>query len=163
MICGEPNIWPMPTGRTKVSSRSLTLSSETATLHVETRFPAVQQLVESAFELFVGDLQVLEANSVTSAAASVGTNRGASRASSSSSAAATDPANKPKSTDCGNVDEQSQEQQQQQRQRINRNADVKHFNVKVYVTASAEVYLNLDTDESYNLTLTSEYHIRFNL
>lgn len=150
MICGEPNIWPMPTGRTKVSSRSLTLSAAAVTLHVDTPFAPVEALVRSAFELFAGDLLLLEANS-----ASAPVER--STAKTRPAAAAGPECTKEATAAAELLAEQQRQQQQQQLARQAKYCDIKHLNVRIAVGGAADVYLSLETDESYNLTVTSAY------
>lgn len=154
MICGEPNIWPMPTGRTKVSSRSLTLSADAVTVQVETPHAAVEQLLHSAFDLFVGDLQLLETNTAGGTPDRSDRKSDAARASAAAAAGGQAARNRPE-CDKESADSELAEQQQQLL-RTRRYCDIKHLNVKILVNGMPDVYLNLDTDESYNLTVTSE-------
>lgn len=177
MTCGEPNIWPMPTGRTKISRRSLTLLSEAATLHVDTKFPAVEQMLRAAFDLFVGDMQQLEMNGAASAAAEqqqqqqlAGSLSGRRTTSASAAQAASSAERRTvdkgeSAAECRTDAEREEQQQQrllfQQQQRLNQHYDIQHLVVKIAVTSIPDVHLNLDMDESYNLTLTSEYCTAF--
>lgn len=60
MICGTSNIWPMPTGKVSLSSRSLTFKSNQIQLNVKTEFSEAKQLLDSAYNVFLVDLKVLE-------------------------------------------------------------------------------------------------------
>lgn len=60
MICGTSNIWPMPTGKVSLSSRSLTFKSNQIQLNVKTEFAEAKQLLDSAYNVFLVDLKALE-------------------------------------------------------------------------------------------------------
>lgn len=170
MTCGEPNIWPMPTGRTQIGRRSLTLLSEAAALHVDTKFPAVEQMLRAAFDIFVGDIQQLEVNGAASAVEQqqhqvAGSLSGKSIASAQSASISSSDERRASNkgeqpveckTDAEREEQQQQRQQFQQQQRLNQHYDIQHLLVKIAVTTIPDVHLNLDMDESYNLTLTSE-------
>lgn len=143
----------MPTGYTKVSSRSLTLSSAAATLHVDTKFPAVEQMVRAAFELFVDDLQLLEANGRPEADAGDRSGRGSTGA---AAAAAATPKKCEKDEATIELEEQLRVQEKALLQQRQRDCDIKRFNVRIAVSTIPDVHLSLDMDESYNLTVTSE-------
>lgn len=135
MICGEPNIWPMPTGKTSVSSRSLTLTSSKVAFHIDTKFPKVQQQLQSAFDIFVADLQAMESSSQTVTRDS---NEGGD-----------------KTAEKG-LDKQSEQSVAEEVQRDSRNCDIQKVIIRVAVTSVPDVYLHMDMDESYNLTVASE-------
>lgn len=135
MICGDPNIWPMPTGKTSVSSRSLTLTSDKIALHIDTKFPKVQQQLQTAFDIFMLDLQAME---------------------STISLASDDTSPNDEKTAGPGASKQSEQSIAEEVQRENRNCDIKKVIVRVAVTSVPDVYLHLDMDESYNLTVASE-------
>lgn len=133
MICGEPNIWPKPTGRTKLNSRSATLSTDIISLHMDTRFSEVEQLFRSAFRIFLNDLQNMEAQSI---AGGDGNNHNSEEKINSKEA----------------IDDQTD---------VKRHCDILQLNLKVIITGTLpEVYPHLDIDESYNMTVTSNFAVK---
>lgn len=135
MICGEPNIWPIPTGKTTVSSRSLTLTSDTIALHIDTKFPKVQQQLQTAFDIFLQDLQSLESSTTGGVSGNAGSTSDEKTGRSDKEA----------------VQLQSLAEEQQ------RNCDIKKVTVRIAVTSIADVHLHMDMDESYNLTVASKF------
>lgn len=92
MICGTSNIWPMPTGKVSLSSRSLTFKSNQIQLNVKTEFDEAKQLLDSAYNVFLVDLKALENQHLTSngvVAANGVSGTGAASTSSAAAAAAT--------------------------------------------------------------------------
>lgn len=60
MICGNINIWPMPTGILSLSSNSMTFNSDQIQLNVKTSFKDAKQLLANAYDVFDFDLKLLE-------------------------------------------------------------------------------------------------------
>lgn len=60
MTCGEINIWPHPTIRTAVSSKSLKFSVDIIELHVDTPFRPVDELLHHAYDIFIKDLRRIQ-------------------------------------------------------------------------------------------------------
>lgn len=60
MICGTSNIWPMPTGKVSLSSRSLTFKSHQIQFDIQSEFDEAKQLLRSAYNVFLIDLKTLE-------------------------------------------------------------------------------------------------------
>lgn len=132
----------MPTGKTSVSSRSLTLSSDTIALHIDTKFAAVEKQLQTAFDIFLLDLQALEATSDTQSSAN-----GAVRA------------EDVKSADSRRGDRQSEQSMAEDIRREARSCDIKKLIIRVAVTSVSDVYLHMEMDESYNLTVASKYWV----
>lgn len=126
----------MPTGKTSVSSRSLTLTSDKIAVHIDTKFPKVQQQLQTAFDIFMVDLQAMES--------SVATSTGESNT------------RDDKSAEKGSDKQSSEQSLAEEVQRENRNCDIKKVIVRIAVTSVPDVYLHIDMDESYNLTVASK-------
>lgn len=87
MICGTSNIWPMPTGKVSLSSRSLTFKSNQIQLNVKTEFDEAKQMLDSAYNVFLVDLKALENQHLSNGATMTGTGAGAADAAAASAAA----------------------------------------------------------------------------
>lgn len=148
MICGTSHIWPMPTGKVSLSSRSLTFQSNQLHFDIKTTFNEAKQLLHSAYNVFLLDLKSLEGQPVPSSTQpdldktnnqfngdKVATNLG-------SKADANDIAN-------ANINENS-----------NQNCDIKKFIINAEIQAMGDVFLHMETDESYELNVTSEYILK---
>lgn len=134
MVCGDSNIWPMPTGKTSLSTRSLTLRSVDIAMHVETKFSEVERMFRLAFDIFMTDLKELESvsNGATSARGSNERQR----------------------------DEKSTSKESGQNPDVSeaeKHCDIKNLDVRVVIDGSPNVYVSLDMDESYNMTVLSKY------
>ncbi|XP_037946614.1 probable beta-hexosaminidase fdl [Teleopsis dalmanni] len=60
MTCSDINIWPHPTIKTGISSKSLKFSVEVVRLHLDTPFVGVQNLFREVFALFLKDLRHIQ-------------------------------------------------------------------------------------------------------
>lgn len=60
MTCGDINIWPHPTIKSGVSSKSLTFSMEDIELRLDTPYPQVETQFRQSFELFLKDLRRIQ-------------------------------------------------------------------------------------------------------
>lgn len=127
MICGEQNnIWPMPTGKTTIGSRSLTFSLDAVSLQIDTKFSNVKTLFHNAFSIFLNDLKLLIGPIDASNAL-----------------------NKKSTQDSTEMVEQHH---------LKKNCDINKLIIFVLISNSPEINLNLETDESYNLTMSSKLY-----
>lgn len=60
MTCGDINLWPHPTIKTAVSSKSFRFTMTDIELHIDTKFKDVENLFRQAYNLFLQDLRVIE-------------------------------------------------------------------------------------------------------
>lgn len=135
MICGEPNIWPKPTGKTKLNARSATLNTDIISYRMDTRFTEVEQLFRSAFHIFITDLRNLEAQHIATDGIS-STNHNTEEKSIGKERLVADDQVNP----------------------VRKTGNVQKLDINVLISGTLpEVYPHLDIDESYNLTLTSKY------
>lgn len=132
MVCGDSNIWPMPTGKTSLSTRSVTLRAVDIAIHVETKFTEVERMFRLAFDIFLTDLRDLEA----SLGAVVNGKQGSSEREEKSN------------KESGQNPDVSETE---------KHCDIKNLDVKVMIDGSPNVYVSLDMDESYNMTVLSKY------
>lgn len=141
MVCGDSNIWPMPTGKTSLSTRSLTLRSDVIAMHVESEFNEVERMFRLAFDIFMTDLRNLEA----SVGAVV---TGAARGSSSDH----QHDERTSSRESGG----GQQPKPPNESNAKKHCDIRNLDVKVVIVGSPNVYVSLDMDESYNMTVLSK-------
>ncbi|XP_037049918.1 probable beta-hexosaminidase fdl isoform X1 [Bradysia coprophila] len=133
MTCGTtPNIWPMPTGKSIGSSKSLTFQSHNVRLQISTKFDEVERLLEDAFDIFMADVKGMESGSTLNV--DVQKKSGPSESNS----------------------ERNVEQDSDQVTQRSRNCDIQNLDVNVAVTRSDVTFVHLDMDESYNLTIKNE-------
>lgn len=129
MICGSPNIWPMPTIKTSLGSQSLTFRSQLISLDIVTHFNEARTLMQQAFDIFEADLRALEGSKATST----------DEVSTSSHEHTDSNTNKYSAAD--------------------KNCDIKHIDVKVEISTIKEVYQHLEMDETYELTISSKCNL----
>lgn len=138
MVCGDSNIWPMPTGKTSLSTRSLTLRSADIAVHVETKFSEVERMFRLAFDIFMTDLRDLEGSlgAPVNGAASA---RGSSERQHDEKSSSKESGQNPDVSESG------------------KHCDIKNLDIRVMIDGSPNVYVSLDMDESYNMTVLSKY------
>lgn len=118
------------------------MRSDLLSLHIDTQFKEVDRLFRQAFDVFVTDLQTLEGSlPPPSLANSDGSDGGNERAS---------------AVDRNADNQNGRESSSNDRAAEKKNCDIKRFNIGVVVSSSAAVHLTIDTDESYNLTMSSK-------
>lgn len=127
MVCGVPNIWPMPTIKATSGSASSTFQSNSMSLDIITKFDEARDTLQHAYNIFQLDLRSLEANKQQHA--NVGTG--------------------------GDVTVRS-EYEDITSKRNSRDCDINHIDIKIEISTFKEVYLNLDMDESYELKIAGE-------
>lgn len=160
MTCGDINIWPHPTIKSGVSSKSLTFSMVSVQLRMDTPYMQVETHFRQTFELFLKDLRRIQRldfmekppEAVEKATADVDLNN-------------------PE-----NIHEAKQRQQrrfadagQHESHRLRgeniaaasilasafglrKHSDIDTFTINVAIHKFADMNLNFDTDESYQLT-----------
>lgn len=138
MVCGDSNIWPMPTGKTSLSTRSLTLRSVDIAINVETKFSEVERMFRLAFDIFMTDLRDLEA-SLGSFVSGAAATRGSSE------------------HQRGEKSTNKESGQNPDVSESDKHCDIKNLDVKVVIDGSPSVHVSLDMDESYNMTVLSKY------
>lgn len=169
MTCGDINIWPHPTIKSGVSSKSLTFSMEDLELRLDTPYPQVETLFRQSFELFLKDLRRIQRLDFRDP------NGDAAPGSASESAPAAsnlDPSNAEASghevkkrhsrryADAGQAESHRLRTENLGAASILANAfggsrkrcDIETFTINVSVHKFSDVHLNFDTDESYRLT-----------
>uniref|UniRef100_A0A6B2E9I4 Beta-hexosaminidase n=1 Tax=Phlebotomus kandelakii TaxID=1109342 RepID=A0A6B2E9I4_9DIPT len=137
MTCGSPNIWPEPTGKVTLGSKSLTFSTAHVKAHIETPFEKVENLFREAFVVFMDDLRLIE-NIDKEDKASHEENHAAEVNEVATSAPAG--AKHLEDTHC----------------RPEHPCDVDHVEISVKITKFSDTFLRSDTDESYNITMKSD-------
>ncbi|XP_013100920.1 probable beta-hexosaminidase fdl isoform X1 [Stomoxys calcitrans] len=178
MTCGDINIWPHPTIKSGVSSKSLTFSMEDIELRLDTPYPQVESQFRQSFELFLKDLrriQRLDFRDASSEGVMGGAAETAAVGAGSSAATASNP---------GHVDDVHDIKKHVQRRYVDagqteshrlrsenvgaasilanafggsrKRCDIETFTINVSVHKFSDLHLNFDTDESYRLTGTFE-------
>ena len=150
MICGEPNIWPIPTKKARLNTRSVTFAADTIHLKVVTlpiRSHLVENLLHDAYSIFLNDLKYLET--------------GDSERGEGSEQSRT---NNKKNVDGSRVENL---EQQQHLPSVKKNCDMHKIEIKIVISSThsysvvEEININLDTNESYNLTIDSKFSCNF--
>lgn len=149
MICGTSNIWPMPTGKISLSSRSLTFKSNQLHFDVKTTFSEAKQLLISAYNVFLFDLKTLEEQHAhhNSAQNDLDNNNNSNNDNNKNqkNSEKTIDMDGPK-TNSAKVDENS-----------NQSCDINKFIINAEIQSIGDVFLNIDTNESYELNVTSTW------
>lgn len=130
MMCGStPQIWPMPTGRTVLGRKSQTLLTDNIELKLDTKFSDVDSLFKNTFAIFMADLKLMESAEDVQIT---------SRHDSSSS------------------EKRNKELDEKPMENIKKNCDIQSLVVKVAISTSPVIYVHLDMDESYNISIKSK-------
>ncbi|KAM7345315.1 beta acetylhexosaminidase fused lobes isoform 2-T2 [Cochliomyia hominivorax] len=165
MTCGDINIWPRPTIKTGVSSKSLTFSMDDIQLRLDTPYTQVETHFRQSFELFLKDLRRVQRLDFRKQTPEVN--------------------DKPAVNIEGNSIDNTHEGKTRQQQRrfadagqheshrlrgeniaaasilanafgLHKRNDIETFTVNVAIHKFADMNLNFDTDESYQLTANFE-------
>lgn len=131
MICGNVNIWPMPTGIKTLSSNSLTFNADQIQLNVQTEFKDAKQLLHNAYDLFEFDLNLLQGH---------GTHH-----------------TNEHNNDNDNDNQTNDEHSNKKSANIKHNCDINTFIINAEIQTMADVYLHMEIDESYELNVTSKF------
>lgn len=137
MKCGPPNLWPLPTIKIALGSHSNMVSAAMIKLNVRTQFEKVEELYKDAFIVFQNELITMEKNSLS------------------------------------DVEEEKRAEQEVNKNYvisgdkivanlINGNS-LSNMEIEVHIIKSPDIHLTLETDESYNLTITrklNNFHIK---
>lgn len=136
MTCGGPKIWPEPTGKVSMGSKSLTFFTENVKARIETPFEKVENLFRDAFVVFMDELRSIE-NIDKEDKTHEGENHAADGVATSNP------------TGARHTEETS-------RCKPNHPCDIDHLEIIVNIYKYPDIYLRHDTDESYNITLKSD-------
>uniref|UniRef100_A0A1Q3F2V3 beta-N-acetylhexosaminidase n=1 Tax=Culex tarsalis TaxID=7177 RepID=A0A1Q3F2V3_CULTA len=139
MTCGPINIWPQPTAKATIGSKTSRFRLADVNVHIKAAAQPVESLLRDAFGVFKGELRaILVAHGATAedgevVAGSLVTESGNREPANGASSDSKIHFYKP-------VDENRY--------------DVDRFDVRITVLKSPEVHLTMQTDESYNLSVT---------
>lgn len=153
MLCGPPNLWPMPTIKIVLSSKALKFKASDIKFSVNSAYKNVNNLLKSAFDIFLREIQDFELGVIE-----VPSNEG-SVAGGDNEGAKGESSNKHdkllvKNSDKTENNEISDNFLPFLSMGNGKKYDVQRFNINAKVTQSSDTYLTLHTDESYNLTLS---------
>lgn len=125
MICGNIHIWPMPNGLISLSSQSLTFDSNQIKFNVQTAFKDAKQLLMNAYGIFDVDLKLMEGR---------------------------------KSHTEQNDNNQTNEDnsnRNNKKSNTKQNCDINKFLINAEIQSIADIDLNMEMDESYELNVTT--------
>lgn len=141
MICGTSNIWPMPTGKVSLSSRSLTFKSNQLQFDIKTAFNEAKQLLSSAYGVLLFDLKSLEEQHAHTSTQVNDLDKNNYQI--NGEKVADD--NGPKANSAKvKVDETA-------------SCDINKFIINAEIQTMGDVFLHMDVDESYELNVTSRF------
>lgn len=124
MTCGDINIWPHPTIKSAFNSKSLKFTSSDIELKIITPFLAVENLFKQAFSLFLQELRQIENLNIIN-------NK-----------------NNEINQSYVKIDDKVHNFLMKKR----KYCDIDIFLIEVIIKKSDDINLNLNTDESYNIT-----------
>lgn len=133
MICGSLNIWPLPTMKADYSIKSLTFGVDDIQVDVKTKFGEAKKLMLDAFDIFLFDVRHLAGRAQKSSAESASDTQRAAQTERSSG----------KGNDIG---------------ADNRNCDINKIVITAEIFSSADHFVHLDIDESYELNVTRKWY-----
>lgn len=163
MTCGEINIWPHPTIKSGVSSKSLTFSLEDIQLRLDTPYTQVETHFRQSFELFLKDLRRIQRLDFREHAADTAAPSGGGNIDLGSKADSTLDV-KPRTKRRRFADAGQQESYRLKSDNIaavsilanafgvRKRCDIDTFTVNVAIHKFGEMNLNFETDESYQVT-----------
>lgn len=145
MVCGSLNVWPLPTIKASLSSRSLTFAAVQMKFDVNTKFDDAKKLLHSAYNLFLFDLKNLEGKTRT-AESGLGSDGGGS----SSSRNVANNENERREEGNKNADPTLTTEAKE----VHRNCDINKLVINAEILKAPDVYVHMDVDESYELNVT---------
>lgn len=143
MTCGTSLrgvVVPIPTIKYQLGTKALDFALEDIHTHIVTPHKSVENMLREAVLVFLQDLQVLHRDA---------------KVESSSSASTMEAKNK---RSARNVEARGAEENfvSYENKCKSKHCDIDTLNIRIAVAKSDEVHLNLDADESYNLTMKGE-------
>lgn len=151
MVCGAKNIWPMPTGKLALSSRSLTFKSNQLQLEVKTTFSEAKQLMNSAYDVFLFDLRSLEDRHAHAHASSQTDLDKNDNNQFNKEKMAADHRN----NDNGHAGSKTNSVKAKLDENANQNCDINKITIIAEIHTSGDAFLHMESDESYELNVTS--------
>lgn len=142
MVCGSLNVWPLPTIKASLSSRSLTFETIQMKFDVNTKFSDAKKLLHNAYNIFVFDLKNLE-EKATSAPSGSGSGSGSGK-----NAANND--NEQRGDGNRNADPTLPTETKE----VHRNCDINKLVINAEILNAPDVHVHMEIDESYELNVT---------
>lgn len=142
MVCGSLNVWPLPTIKASLSSRSLTFEAMQVKFDVNTKFDDAKKLLQNAYNIFLFDLKSMEEKA--SAASSGSSSKGAANSDNEQ------PGDGNKNADPTLPTEAKQ---------THRNCDINKIVINAEILNAPDVYVHIEVDESYELNVTRKLNI----
>lgn len=133
MLCGTQTLWPEPTGKALIGTNANSFRLTDVQFKVQTPFRNVESLMESAFSIFLEEIKQIK--------------RASGGKSSDEDALKTSTRSYRDVTYSSNRVEQS---------RTHHRRNLTTVNIYVNVIKTADVHLTLNTDECYNITMSSK-------
>lgn len=167
MVCGMLNIWPMPTIKASLSTRSLTFDTAQLEFNVHTKFDEAKKLLHSAYHIFLFDLKSMEDRATTASSSRSHTN-----GNSSSNSGNSDSHNNNNNKKTANADNEQKPKQADDGNDSNKNADpslatyvndgepkhracdINKIIINAEIVKAPDVHLHMDIDERYELNVT---------
>ncbi|XP_055315467.1 probable beta-hexosaminidase fdl isoform X1 [Sitodiplosis mosellana] len=147
MICGTSNIWPMPTGKVSLSSRSLTFKSNQLQFDIKTAFSEAEQMLNSAYDVFLFDLKSLEEQHTRTSSQSNDVEKNKNKNKNNQQI------NGEKSADDNGQKADSAKMKVDEN--ANQSCDINKFIINAEIQTMGDVFLHMDVDESYELNVTN--------
>lgn len=142
MVCGSLNVWPLPTIKASLSSRSLTFETMRMKFDVDTKFGDAKKLLQNAYNILLFDLRNLEEKTTT-----------ATGGSSSKNTANND--NEQVGVGNNNADPALPTEAKE----IRRNCDINKLVINAEILTAPDVYVHMEVDESYELNVTRKLNV----
>lgn len=137
MKCGAANIWPLPTGKSQIGSHSNKISPTMIKLDLRTQFKNVEAIYKEAFVIFQRELIALEKNGMKGV---------------EEERKADVDANKNDVIETVGVTGDDKKVNKKYAESLS------NVELEVHILNSPDIHMTLDTDESYNLTITREFY-----
>lgn len=131
MTCGPSIVWPQPTIKSTIGTDALSFMSDGITLKLKTIFKKVDELFRQSFEIFRDEIKLIENANEESLKV-----------------------DKEKEQKENNINVLVNNDNEIINGRNKRHADGLNFEVEVIIRKYHDIYLTLDSDESYNLTVS---------
>lgn len=153
MTCGDINIWPHPTIKSAVTSKSLKFTSEDIAITIDTPFRNVDTLFRSSFDLFIKDLRHIQKLNLKDGDGMSATAGGGGGGVASSINDVVSNSKNSNTNSLNNNEETTHEHRNSFVPVQHRaNCDIDSFVVEVTIKKSGDINLSFETDESYNIT-----------